>query len=92
MATRYCSPLNRASELSPQVFAKYLEDPWYSILVEWDEMQEDEDDFTLDDYLSGNGEVEMLVRREGEETFTMVSWDLSLYNGQWLINSLNIIS
>ena len=28
VATRYCSPQNRASELSPQVFARYLEDPW----------------------------------------------------------------
>ena len=25
VATRYCSPQNRASELSPEVFARYLE-------------------------------------------------------------------
>jgi len=92
VATRKCSPRNRASELSPQVFAKYLEDPWYSILVEWDELQEEEDDFMLDDYLKGQAEVEVLVRREEEDSLTMVSWDLSLYDGQWLVNSLNIIS
>ena len=44
MATRYCSPQNRASELSPEVFARYLEDPWYSVLAEWDEKMDDEDD------------------------------------------------
>ena len=27
VATRYCSPQNRASELSPEVFARYLEVP-----------------------------------------------------------------
>jgi hypothetical protein len=43
VATRYCSPINRASELPPEVFAGYLEDPWYAILVEWDEMQFEED-------------------------------------------------
>jgi len=92
VATRFCSPRNRASELSPQVFAKYLEDPWYSILVEWDELQEEEDDFKLDDYLKGQADCDVLVRREGEDSFSMVSWDLSLYDGRWLINSLNIIS
>ena len=85
VATRYCSPRNRASELSPQVFARYLEDPWYSILTEWDEMQEEEtDDFLLDDYLAGQASTDVLVRREDEEDFTMVSWDLSLYDGQWV--------
>ena len=91
MATRYCSPKNRASELSPQVFAKYLDDPWYSILTEWDERQDDDEDFLLDDYLRGAAEVEVLVKREDDESFTMVSWDMALYDGQWLINSLNII-
>ena len=44
VATRYCSPQNRASELSPEVFARYLEDPWYSVLAEWDEKMDDEDE------------------------------------------------
>lgn len=92
VATRYCSPRNRASELSPEVFAKYLDDPWYSVLTEWDAMEDDDEEFMLDDYLRGSAEVEVLVKREGDEEFTMVSWDLALFDGQWLINSLNIIS
>ena len=46
----------------------------------------------MDDYLKGQADCDVLVRREGEDSFSMVSWDLSLYDGQWLINSLNIIS
>ena len=44
MATRYCSPRNRASELGPQIFARYLKDPWYSILADWNEIQGLEED------------------------------------------------
>ena len=29
VAIRYCSPTNRASSLSPQSFAQYLDEPWY---------------------------------------------------------------
>ena len=64
------------------------QDPWYSILTEWDEMQEEEDDdFLLDDYLAGHAQTDVLVRRDDEEEFTMVSWDLSLYDGQWVRSS-----
>jgi hypothetical protein len=75
VATRYCSPRNRASELSPEVFARYLEDPWYSILVEWDEMEEEDDDDDDDEgeERGSSTEVEVLVRRKGEEAFSMVS-------------------
>jgi hypothetical protein len=38
-----------------------------------------------------HADVEVLVRREGEDSFTMVSWSMSLYEGRWLIDSLNII-
>ena len=92
IATRYCSPRNRASELQPEVFARYLSDPWYSILAEWDEIEEEEeDDDDDDDGTTEDLEVDVTVRREGEDTFSMVSWRLSLYNGQWLIDSMNII-
>ena len=70
VATRYCSPRNRASELSPAVFARYLEDPWYAILVEWDDIEEDDDEDEED--AAGSAEVEVLVRRDGEDSFTMV--------------------
>jgi len=105
MATRYCSPNNRASELSPEVFARYLEDPWYSILAEWDEMKYEADEYededsegALDECTVEEGgvcsqvEIEVLVRRAGEVSFTMVGWELSLYDGQWLIDTLNIVS
>ena len=91
-ATRYCSPRNRASELSPEVFAGYLQDPWYAILGEWDEMQWAEDEEEEVEAGVSQTEVEVLVRREGEDSFSMVSWNLALYDDQWLIDSLNIIS
>jgi len=99
VATRYCSPQNRASELSPEVFARYLTDPWYSILAEWDDMEEeddDDDDDDDDDEDGGNkqgskAEVEVLVKREGEASYSMVSWCLSLHDANWLIDSMNIV-
>eukprot|EP00322_Chrysochromulina_rotalis_P027974 CAMPEP_0115851772 /NCGR_PEP_ID=MMETSP0287-20121206/12653_1 /TAXON_ID=412157 /ORGANISM="Chrysochromulina rotalis, Strain UIO044" /LENGTH=335 /DNA_ID=CAMNT_0003305813 /DNA_START=1 /DNA_END=1008 /DNA_ORIENTATION=- len=91
VATRYCSPKNRASELSPQVFARYLEDPWYSILVEWDEMDFDDEEDDEDEPLWNTAEIEVPVSRSEDGTSSMVYWKLSLYNGQWLIDSLNIV-
>ena len=95
VATRYCSPRNRASELSPEVFANYLSDPWYSVLAEWDEMQFDDDEEGAQEEVGfdeANVELEVLVRREGQESFSIVSWILSSYDGQWLIDSMNIIA
>jgi len=89
VATRYCSPRNRASELSPAVFAGYLEDEWYAILKEWDVMDDDSAEEDEDELWTG--EVECSVRREEEDSFTLVSWRLSQYDGRWLIDSLNII-
>jgi len=91
VATRYCSPQNRASELSPQVFARYLEDPWYEILVEWDEMDLDELEDDDDEPMWNTAEVEVPVKREGDDAYSVVYWKLSLHNGQWLIDSLNIV-
>ena len=90
VATRYCSPQNRASELSPQVFARYLEDPWYAILVEWDEMDLDEEEED-DEPLWNTAEVEVPVQRDDDDSTSVVYWKLSLHNGQWLIDSLNIV-
>lgn len=91
MATRFCSPRNRASELSPEVFARYLQDPWYSVLAEWDHFDLD-DDFDEADAAAGAASVEVMVRRDADDDAAMVAWELSLYDGQWLIDSLNIIS
>ena len=51
--------------------------------------EEEDDDFLLDDYLAGHAQTEVLVKREDEEEFTMVSWDLSLYDGQWVRSQLS---
>lgn len=92
VATRYCSPNNRASELSPAVFATYLSEPFYSVLAEWDEMKFDDDD-DEDEGEEGDNEMEydVLVKRKDDESFSIVSWVLSLYDGQWLIDSMNVI-
>jgi hypothetical protein len=90
VATRYCSPQNRASQLSPQVFARYLEDPWYQILVEWDEAELDVEPEN-DEPLWNTADIEVPVKRAADDTYSVVYWKLSLYNGQWLIDSLNIV-
>ena len=97
VATRYCSPRNRASELSPAVFASYMEEPFYQILSEWDEIEWDEDDEDGDEDgdapagAAASKEYEVLVKRESDDSFSMVTWELSLYDGQWLIDSMRVI-
>jgi hypothetical protein len=92
-ATRYCSPRNRAAELSPQVFANYLEEHVYAILGEWDHMEfdDDDEDDALGEYTETNVELDVLVRRDGQESPSIVSWVLSSYEGQWLIDSMSIV-
>ena len=89
MATRYCSPTNRASELSAESFASYLQEPWYQILTEWDDMElEDEDD--ADALLSGVADQNALVCRKGDDGWTIVGFELSKHNERWLVDSLTI--
>ena len=82
-----------ASELSPAVFARYMTEPFYQILSEWDEIEwdDDEDDEDEPEGVEARKEYEVLVKREGDASFSMVSWVLSLYDGQWLIDSMNVI-
>ena len=61
VATRYCSPLNRAAELSPQVFASYLEEPGYAPLVTWDEIQPEDEE--IDEDTPNLADVEVLVKQ-----------------------------
>ena len=35
-------------------------------------------------------QVDVLVKRGDDESFTLVSWQLSLHNGRWLIDSMNV--
>jgi len=39
----------------------------------------------------GEAEVQVLVRRGGDESFSMVSWLMSQHDERWLIDSLNIV-
>ena len=100
VAVRYCSPTNKASQLSPQAFAAYLREPWYEILTEWDEMQvegasesDDVEAFLAErwEQLRTNvADVDTLVRRDGDDSWTIVNFRLSRYNGRWLMDSLTI--
>jgi hypothetical protein len=59
-AVRYCAPTNRASGLTPESFATYLEEPWYRVMVEWEQMEIDEE---ADIDVSGNtAEVRSVLR------------------------------
>lgn len=90
VAIRYCSPRNRASSVSPSTFASYLEEPWYEILLEWDEI-EIEDDLEAECDLEKNScSVDVLVKRSEDDSWTIVNWTLSRHNGRWLTDSLSI--
>ena len=88
MQVRHCSPTNRASTLAPEDFARYLREPWYAILGEWEEMElDDEDDIDA----SGNtAEVEALIRRNPADSFSVVNVRLSRHDNRWLIEGLQI--
>ena len=142
MQVRYCSPTNKASQLSPQAFASYLREPWceivtsrartrrtqarargpqahrtvravrarrYEILTEWNEFQfegeaagEEEEADELDEDVeaalaerweqlrTSNAEIDVLVRVEPDDDWTIVNWRLSRHNGRWLTDALSI--
>jgi len=88
VAIRYCSPTNGASRVSPSTFATYLAEPHYQILTEWDEMEIEEDgECSLE---TNACDVDVLVKREGDSSPTVVNWVLSRHNGRWLTDSLTI--
>jgi len=88
VAIRYCSPTNRAARLSPEGFSRYLDEPWYAILCEWDEIEFAEAEEEGDD---GRSVVQdALVKRASDDSWTIVSWRLSRYSGRWLTDSLTI--
>ena len=85
LAIRYCSPTNRASQLSPQAFARYLAEPWYKILTEWDEIEFEEEEVD-----ANKASQDVLIKREGDESWTIVNYQLSRHNGRWLMDSMTI--
>ena len=54
--------------------------------VELEEEDEDEEDEECD----GTAEQDVLVKREGDDSWTIVNWQLSKHNGRWLTDSLTI--
>jgi hypothetical protein len=88
VAIRYCSPSNRASRLSPQSFAQYLSEPWYQILTEWDQIELEEPE-ELDE---GGTLVsqDVLVKRDEDDSWTVVNWQMSRHSGRWLMDALTI--
>lgn len=89
-AVRYCAPTNRASGLTPESFATYLEEPWYRVMVEWEQMEIDEE---ADIDVSGNtAEVEVVLRRSPSDSPSVVAFRLSRHNARWLIDSLDIVN
>jgi len=90
VAIRYCSPTNRASRLSPQAFAQYLAEPWYKILTEWEDLDEPLDEPEIVDDDGATISQDVLVRRAGYDSWTIVNWQLSRYSGRWLMDALSI--
>ena len=88
VAIRYCSPSNAASRLSPQGFERYLREPWYRILTEWDEIEDDEAEPLTED--GSVVQQEALVKRSSDDSWTIVNWQLSRHSGRWLTDSLTI--
>lgn len=88
VAIRYCSPSNRASRLSPQSFAQYLSEPWYQILTEWDQIELEE----CEELDEGSTQVsqDVLIKRDEDESWTLVNWQLSRHSGRWLMDELSI--
>ena len=88
VAIRYCSPSNRASRLSPQSFAQYLSEPWYQILTEWDQIELEE----CEEPDEGSTQVsqDVLIKRDEDESWTLVNWQLSRHSGRWLMDELSI--
>ena len=58
------------------------------LLTEWDEMEIEEDgECSLE---TNACDVDVLVKREGDSSPTVVNWVLSRHNGRWLTDSLTI--
>ena len=54
-------------------------------------MQEEDDEEEDDeDHSSNTAEEEVLVRRTGDDSWSIISYQLSRHNGRWLIDSIVI--
>jgi hypothetical protein len=59
----------------------------YQILTEWDELELEAEAEPV-----GAGVVRQcaLCRRDGEDLWAVVSWQLSRHSGRWLLDSLSV--
>jgi hypothetical protein len=86
VAIAYSAPSNGASQLTPEQFAQYLSEDSYQIFAEWDEM-EIEDELQLSDG-GMSAYQDVLVRREGDASWTHVNWQLVKHEGVWMTESV----
>lgn len=86
VAIAYSAPSNGASQLTPAQFAKYLTEDSYQIFGEWDEI-EIEDELELQDG-GARAYQEVLVRRQGDASWTHINWQLIKHNGAWMTESV----
>jgi hypothetical protein len=86
VAIAYSAPCNGASQLTPAQFAKYLTEDSYQIFGEWDEM-EIEDELELQDG-GMRAYQEVLVRRQGDASWTHINWQLIKHDGAWMTESV----
>ncbi|CAM9355964.1 unnamed protein product [Scytosiphon promiscuus] len=85
---RFCSPTNAASTLTPAHFAQYLNEPWYGIFKEWDELSFHSEDISEDE---GIANLVVLLRPEDEESWTSVNWELVKCDGMWLTERIWVV-
>ncbi|CAM9629144.1 unnamed protein product [Phaeothamnion confervicola] len=85
LVSRFCSPDNPASTLTPAHFARYLQEDYYEILTTWDEMSFHSEEVSDD---GRTVDTVVLLRRRGEESFTGVNWELSRGEQGWLTDRI----
>ena len=59
----------------------------YRILTEWDFIEVDPEHEIID---QNTVSQQALIRRAEDTEWTVVNWQLSLYGGRWLVDSLDI--
>ncbi|CAM9491293.1 unnamed protein product [Chrysoparadoxa australica] len=80
---RFCSPSNVASTLTPSHFSKYLDDPWYRIIGEWEELSMHSQEVDGD-----SADLVILLKRQGEEEWTSLNWELTRHKSVWLTEKI----
>lgn len=87
-AIDYCSEKNAAKKLEASSFFSYLQEPYYKILSEWDEIEFQDGEVLNDD----GSEIDQaaLVKRTGDDSWSVVHWKMSKESGAWLMDGMSI--